>query len=117
MLRALAVVSLLLLASCASHPRPGAELKRTGDEIVVGGRYFHTGAPVVLWTDPGGYDAYRVERRFVPREGGAWEKSAGKMKTPNRYGVRCGTDVGSGQPTSVARGPAARLSEEEMERV
>ena len=30
---------------------------RVGDEIVVGGQRFHTGAPVVLWTDPGGYTA------------------------------------------------------------
>ena len=36
---------------------------RKGDEIVICGQYFHTGAPVVLWTDPGGYDAYRTERR------------------------------------------------------
>jgi N-acetyl-anhydromuramyl-L-alanine amidase AmpD len=37
---------------------------RAGDEIVVCGQLFHTGTPVVLWTDPGGYDAYRVENRF-----------------------------------------------------
>ena len=36
-----------------------------GDEIVAAGRRFHTGAPVVLWTDPGGYDAYRVHQRFA----------------------------------------------------
>src|SRR5690242_2873266 len=41
-------------------------LVRSGDEIVVCGQYFHTNTPVVLWTDPGGYDAYRVERRFAP---------------------------------------------------
>src|SRR5438094_626244 len=44
--------------------RPGALLPRAGDEIMVCGQLFHTGAPVVLWTDPGGYDAYRTERRF-----------------------------------------------------
>lgn len=31
-----------------------------GDEIVVCGERFATGAPVVLWTDPGGYDGYAV---------------------------------------------------------
>jgi N-acetyl-anhydromuramyl-L-alanine amidase AmpD len=36
--------------------RPVTE--RTGDEIVVCGQMFDTGAPVVLWTDPGGYDMY-----------------------------------------------------------
>ncbi|MHC4610693.1 MAG: N-acetylmuramoyl-L-alanine amidase, partial [Planctomycetota bacterium] len=33
---------------------------------MVCGWLFHTGAPVVLWMDPGGYDAYRVECRFDP---------------------------------------------------
>lgn len=28
-----------------------------GDEIVIAGQRFHIGAPVVLWTDPGGYTA------------------------------------------------------------
>jgi N-acetyl-anhydromuramyl-L-alanine amidase AmpD len=45
--------------------RPGDPLQRRGDEIVVCGQLFHTGgARVVLWTDPGGYDAYRIEPRF-----------------------------------------------------
>src|SRR5262245_55250285 len=43
---------------------PGTLLERSGDEIVICGQLFHTGTPVVLWTDPGGYDAYRVENRF-----------------------------------------------------
>src|SRR6185295_15526965 len=60
LMRALMVAVLsVCLAGCAVRARSGAELKRTGDEIVVCGRYFHTGTPVVLWTDPGGYDAYR----------------------------------------------------------
>ena len=45
---------------------PGQRLERRGDEIVVCGQLYHTTAPVVLWMDPGGYDAYRLERRFVP---------------------------------------------------
>lgn len=44
--------------------RPGDRLPRRGDEILVCGQLFHTGTPVVLWTDPHGYDAYRVEPRF-----------------------------------------------------
>lgn len=64
---------LLATAGCAVTPasrygRPGERLARLGDEIVVCGQLFHTGAPVVLWTDPGGYDAYRIERRFEPGE-------------------------------------------------
>ncbi|MGQ0627858.1 MAG: N-acetylmuramoyl-L-alanine amidase [Phycisphaerales bacterium] len=64
---------------------------RAGDEIVVCGQYFHTGTPVVLWTDPGGYDAYRVERRFGAIERAPWEaiiKDGRGPGTPNRYGTR-----------------------------
>ena len=78
----------LVLAACSSAPRVGERLERKGDEIVVAGQYFHTGAPVVLWTDPGGYDAYRVERRFVPFEESSWEKSKDSMKGPNRFDLR-----------------------------
>lgn len=45
--------------------RPGAHVPRQGDEIVVCGQFFRTGAPVVLWLDPGGYDAYRTTPRFA----------------------------------------------------
>lgn len=79
-----------LLGGCAGDG-VGNELRRRGDEIVIAGRYFHTGAPVVLWTDPGGYDAYRVERRFGALEASSWEeqgKDAGAKRTPNRFGPR-----------------------------
>ena len=52
------------LGACAAEP--GTPLTRCGDEIMVCGQLFHTGARVVLWTDQGGYDAYRVEKRFAP---------------------------------------------------
>ena len=51
----------------------------------------HSGTPVVLWLDPGGYDAYRVERRFAPFSESSWERSRAANKdlgTPNRYGLR-----------------------------
>jgi len=70
---------------------------------MVAGQLFHTGARVVLWSDPGGFDAYRVERRFAPWEQADWERSKtnfGASATPNRYGVR-----------------ANGLSREELERV
>ena len=60
-----ALVLLCLAAGCLA-PRPGTIEPRRGDEIVVAGQLVHTGTPVVLWMDPGGYDAYRVERRFSP---------------------------------------------------
>ena len=76
---------------CSRFPRPGTHAPRLGDEIVVAGRFVHTGTPVVLWMDPGGYDAYRVERRFAPFEVSDWDKSQEQNKslgTPNRYGLR-----------------------------
>ena len=45
--------------------QPGQPEPRTGDEIVAAGQFFHTGTRVVLWIDPGGYDAYRVQPRFT----------------------------------------------------
>jgi N-acetyl-anhydromuramyl-L-alanine amidase AmpD len=81
----------IVVCGCATAPRPGAIAKRTGDEIVVAGQFIHTGTPVVLWMDPGGYDAYRVERRFAPLDQSSWETShvaAAELKTPNRYGLR-----------------------------
>ena len=79
------------LAGCKTAPRPGATAPRHGDEIVVAGGFFHTGTPVVLWMDPGGYDAYRVERRFSPIDRSDWEHSkedAEGLKSPNRYSLR-----------------------------
>jgi N-acetylmuramoyl-L-alanine amidase len=74
--------------------RTGKIAPRTGDEIVAAGKFFHTGTPVVLWLDPGGYDAYRVERRFAPIEKSDWSNSCAEvrsLKTPNRYGLRAKT--------------------------
>lgn len=101
----------VLLGGCQS--RPGTELRRRGDEIMVCGRLFHTGAPVVLWTDPGGYDAYRTEKRFVPWERATWtppapEKKADGPATPNRSSIRFATKVGQ---------PDCPLSPDDFERI
>ncbi len=75
------------LAGCSlstePYGHPGERVERLGDEIVVCGQLFHTGAPVVLWMDPGGYDAYRVECKFDP-EATLPSRPAGQA-TPNRY--------------------------------
>ncbi|MDB6021419.1 MAG: negative regulator of beta-lactamase expression [Pedosphaera sp.] len=58
---------------------------------MVAGQYVHTGTRVVLWTDPGGYDAYRVERRFGPFDKSDWESSQAEvreLRSPNRYDMR-----------------------------
>jgi N-acetyl-anhydromuramyl-L-alanine amidase AmpD len=86
----LLLVAPAIFSGCLCHP-PGSVEKRTGDEIVVAGKFFHTGSKVVLWMDPGGYDAYRVERRFGPIEEADWESSRPHIdspKTPNRYSMR-----------------------------
>ena len=80
-----------LLAGCKTAPRPGTFAPRKGDEIVVAGQFVHTGTRVVLWMDPGGYDAYRVERRFSPIDKAGWETSHAEVKalgSPNRYNMR-----------------------------
>ena len=81
----------LLAGGCSTVSHPGQPEPRKGDEIVAAGRFFHTGTPVVLWLDPGGYDAYRVERRFAPFEKSDWANSCAEvrsLKTPNRYSLR-----------------------------
>jgi len=88
-----ALGALLLLGGCAAPGKPhvGEFAPRSGDEIVVAGKFVHTGTPVVLWMDPGGYDAYRVERRFAPIEKSDWKISAEEAKdlnTPNRFNMR-----------------------------
>ena len=86
-----ALLLLLGFTGCQSLSTPGALAPRRGDEIVVAGQFVHTTTPVVLWLDPGGYDGYRVERRFSPYDESAWETSkvvVKELSTPNRYGLR-----------------------------
>jgi N-acetylmuramoyl-L-alanine amidase len=100
-------VCLLLLAGCQTAPKPGALAPRRGDEIVVAGQFVHTGARVVLWMDPGGYDAYRVERRFTSYDQASWEASwpvNRELTTPNRYGVRGERLLSSNQLEQVRGG-------------
>src|SRR6266705_2435419 len=87
-LRSLFLLLLISPCGCVTSPKPGKFAERKGDEIVVAGHFVHTGTPVVLWMDPGGYDAYRVERRFAPVEKSDWSNSCAEvstLKTPNRY--------------------------------
>jgi N-acetyl-anhydromuramyl-L-alanine amidase AmpD len=86
---------LILVATAFASPafaadrRIGQGVERTGDEIVVCGRFYHTTAPVVLWMDRGGYDAYRVERRFAPFEESNWDSSrSDTLRHPNRFAQR-----------------------------
>jgi N-acetyl-anhydromuramyl-L-alanine amidase AmpD len=83
-------VTMAAVSGCKTS-RPGTLESRGGDEIAVAGQFFHTGTRVVLWMDPGGYDAYRVERRFSPLDKSGWEASQAEVKeltSPNRYNMR-----------------------------
>lgn len=90
----LSLMSLLAVfagTGCSTMHRVGEVAPRKGDEIVAAGQFFHTGTAVVLWLEPGGYDAYRVERRFSPLQKSDWETSRTNnpnLHTPNRYNLR-----------------------------
>lgn len=74
--------------------KPGSQLVRHGDEIVVAGHLFRTGNPVVLWMDEKGYDGYRVERRYSELNEADWKSSQAAnsaLTTPNRYSLRSAT--------------------------
>lgn len=86
--RAFLFLIMIAPAAIGDEPKVGQKLDRRGDEIVVCGQLFHTGTTVVTWMDPGGYDAYRVERRFGPIEESSYEKTKDKIKSPNRYSMR-----------------------------
>jgi len=80
--RLLAPCILVCLSGCASTRAPavGQHRARSGEEIVVAGQFFHVGAPVVLWIDPDGYDAYRPWPHFGDPQPEAEQKA--------RYGSR-----------------------------
>lgn len=84
-------MALLSITGCCT--RPGQLEARKGDEIIVAGQFFHTGTKVVTWMDPGGYDAYRVDRRFVDFTNSDWDhtiKENPHFGSPNRYNLRVG---------------------------
>lgn len=61
-------------------------VERHGDEIIVAGQMFRIGTPVVLWIDPGGYDAYRARCHFDPDE--YFPSQPVAPGNPNRYNTR-----------------------------
>jgi N-acetyl-anhydromuramyl-L-alanine amidase AmpD len=65
-------------------PPPVAEPRvEIGDSIVACGKSISIGAPVVLWTDPNGYDATSTSRRFRA-EGGSGPSRGALRYTPGR---------------------------------
>jgi N-acetyl-anhydromuramyl-L-alanine amidase AmpD len=77
------------VGAASDGPGVGQRLERRGDEIIVCGQLYHTSAPVVLWIDPGGYDAYRLEPRFVPLDQAATPPREKTAKPPaSRFSLR-----------------------------
>lgn len=108
----------LNLGGCATKPGTPAYARR-GDEIMVCGQLFHTGAPVVLWIDPGGYDAYRTEKRFGPLAKASWEATAKEGRgpeTPARYNTRF-FRFAETQPRFTGASGDAGISDEVIARV
>lgn len=93
-MKQLGPAALLLLAACSSTPGVGDVIGRTGEEIVVAGQLVHVGAPVVLWVDPDGYDAYRPWPHFSDPEAGESQAA--------RYGFRR-LAPGGGEPDEEQR--------------
>src|SRR5258708_7960301 len=88
---ATALIAMIVAAGCKTAGQPGQFEARRGDEILVAGTFVHTGTPVVLWMDPSGYDAYRVERRFAPYAKSDWSNTTAEVKgmnRPQRFGMR-----------------------------
>lgn len=84
MFRAVGMIALVAMTGCL-HSKPAAIKmppsvnERKGEEIVVAGKLFHVGAPVVLWTDKGGYDMFDTGPTTLP---------ATQPLLPRRRGMR-----------------------------
>ena len=83
-----ALLPLALTCACAAAPRvdrrPVEAPPRVGDAIVVCGRRFAIGTPVVLWDQPPYYDASRVEPRFAAAGETAADAPEGLRYQPGR---------------------------------
>lgn len=78
------LVLVLLIAVSRSWRRPGPPTfeDRPGESIVVAGVRVPVGTPVVLWSDPGGYNAYLETNFFASPDGG------GEGRRSRRYRPR-----------------------------
>ncbi len=99
---ALCLFLLVLTAHSKVLAQPSLGLqKRFGDEIMACGQLYRIGAPVKLWLDPGGFDAYRTDRRFAPLADRKWRRTVEEMQAgkidfvtkpqetnPDRFGLR-----------------------------
>ncbi|MEZ6013887.1 MAG: peptidoglycan recognition family protein [Planctomycetota bacterium] len=82
-LTALAFALILTLAACRSGSKPMPEelaQLSIGQHIVVAGERVYVGAPVILWDDPNGYDAYQTTLHFGPAAEGATTPADGELR-------------------------------------
>jgi N-acetyl-anhydromuramyl-L-alanine amidase AmpD len=69
----------------------GDKVARTGKEIMVCGQMYYIAHDVVLWTDEGGYDAYRTEQRFSLFNESSFANASALnplLAFPNRFELR-----------------------------
>lgn len=64
-----AAVVLIAVLWPRKRPPQTPAFERRGEEIVIAGHLVPTGTPVVLWSDPGGYNAYLETKFFAPADG------------------------------------------------
>jgi N-acetylmuramoyl-L-alanine amidase len=109
MLRLTVLIAFLSISASTTFAQQSGSLgfqKRFGDEIMVCGQLYRIGSPVKLWLDPGGYDAYRTDRRFASFDQRKWKSTVDSMKegkiewvtkpqelNPDRYGLRYDRDA------------------------
>jgi N-acetyl-anhydromuramyl-L-alanine amidase AmpD len=85
-MRSFLIATCVFLPACAANNWDAIEADSrgcAGDEISVCGRLFHTGTRVVLWSEPGGYDAYSDAPAF-PDELRGWSFAPGRRYSTRR---------------------------------
>ena len=102
---AASLCSLGILSAHAIAGVPGAPAdaaRREGDEIVIGGQYVHTGTPVVLWTDPKGFDLTGLSRGTIRKRVGTTMPTTTAIATTEPWDDALGE-------TRIVRGPHVPL--------
>jgi len=108
--QSLRAACLFLVVACAAPEEFTQDLlygRAVGDEIIVCGERYSVGAPVILWTDPGGYDAYSTDYHFGRPRGVKNPPSPGELRyTPGRMVSATGEVLatpGSEDPSELAQ--------------
>ena len=101
--RAAALLFSLGISSITLAGAPGSladASHRENDEIVVGGQFIHTGTPVVLWTDAGGFDLTGLSRGTIRKPLATAGPTTTAILTP---------DAKEDPNTRIVRGPNVAL--------